>query len=181
MTYFSSHGSVWITIEDGNQILMNDLTVFANISKSWKENSNLQMEYQIKDGDTPYLLSNRLYNTVSYWWTVLLMNDISDMTEQWPRSYDDLNRYIEQKYPNQSKYDVHHYIDPSGLVADLISNRIKYGVTTDSEAINAAGLEPVTILEYETAVNENKRNIVLIDPDFISLVDKEYNELMRGS
>lgn len=175
MTYFASHGSVWYTLEDGSQLMMNDLTVFANFNAKWREQSNLQLQYEIRDGDTPALLSNRLYDTVKYWWTILLINNISDMTEQWPRTYDDLNIYIEQKYPNNSKYDAHHYIDPAGLVVDLLSQRIKYGVLTDAEAIEEGGLEAVSIEEYETALNENKRNIILVDPDFISLVQKEYD------
>lgn len=180
MAYFSAHGNVWYTMPDGTQITVNDLTVFANFKPSWKTSDNLHIEHQIRDGDTPSILSNRLYDSVEFWWTILLLNDIYDMEEQWPKNYEDLNLYISNKYPNQNKNDIHHYIDPNGLIVDLISQKIKYGVSTDSAAIEAGGLEPITIEEYETAINENKRNIVLIDPDYISLVNREYEDQLTS-
>lgn len=120
-SFFAAHGNVWYTLQDGSQITMNDLTVFANFAKTWKLRTELQLEYDVRDGDTPSLISNRLYDSVEYWWTILLLNDIYDMEDQWPRNYDDLNVYIEKKYPGQNKNAVHHYIDPNGLIVDLIS------------------------------------------------------------
>lgn len=175
-SFFAAHGNVWYTMKDGTQITMNDLTVFVNFDKSWKTRSELQMTYQIRDGDTPSLLSNRLYDSVEYWWTILLLNDIYNMDDQWPRNYDDLNLYIQEKYPNRNKNDVHHYIDSNGLIVDLLSQRIKYGVTTDTEAIEEGGLEAVSIEEYETALNENKRDIIMIDPEFIGIVQREFED-----
>lgn len=178
--YFSSKGQVWYTLDNGEKVLLNDLTVFATISDSWKSDVRTQLPYTIKDGDLPHMISFKLYGTVDYWWTVLLLNDIYDFDNQWPRSYDDLNTYIDNKYPGQSRTDVHHYIDGDGLVADLLAMKILYNVTADSDAIEQGGLEAVTIEEYEIAANEYKRQIKLIDPDYISAVQKEY-ELQMNS
>ena len=178
--FFASHGTVWYTMADGTQVTVNDLTTFANFNLDWKTNPNYQMEYQIKDGDLPHILSNRLYDSVEFWWTILLINDISNVEQQWPMTYETLNQYIDNKYPSDNRYDVHHYIDSNGLIVDLLSQRIKYSVNTDQLAIEYGGLEAVSIEEYETAVNENKRNIVLIDPDFITLVKREFDDQMSS-
>lgn len=178
--YFSTMGTVWYRMDDGHKILMNDITAFAHISDTWKKDSRVQIKYQVKDGELPHMISHRLYGTVEYWWTILLVNDIFDFDNQWPRSQKQLAEYIERKYPSQATTDVHHYINPQGLVADLLSLRIEYATTDDADVIYRAGLEKISIQEYETAANEVKRNIILIDPDYIQTVQAEYDKLMAS-
>jgi hypothetical protein len=177
--YFAQKGQVWYRQEDGSQILLNDITTFATFSDTWRKDVRTQMTHSVRDGELPHMISFRLYGTVDYWWTILLLNNIYDFDEQWPRSYEVLNDYIDRKYPGQNRNDVHHYINPNGLVADLLSLRIELGLTDDAEVINQAGLEAVSIEEFEIAVNENKRNIILVDPDYISSVQREYDNQMN--
>lgn len=177
--YFAQKGNVWYRQEDGTQILLNDITTFATFSDTWKKDVRTQMPYSIRDGELPHMISFRLYGTVDYWWTILLLNDIYDFDSQWPRNHEVLNDYIDRKYPGKARDDVHHYINGHGLVADLLSLRIAYGTQDDAEVINRAGLEAVSIEEFEIAVNESKRNIMLVDPDYISAVQKEYDDQMN--
>ena len=46
--------------------------------KHLKDTSRL-IEYTIVDGDTPRILSSKLYGTPDYWWTILLTNNIQDI------------------------------------------------------------------------------------------------------
>jgi hypothetical protein len=50
------------------------------------------------------------------------------------------------------------------------------GLTSNSQVINLAGLEIITIDQFENAINDDKRNIKLIDPDFIGSVQQEYEK-----
>lgn len=177
--YFSQKGNVWYRQQDGSQILLNDITTFATFSDTWKRDVRTQMTYSIRDGELPHMISHRLYGTVDYWWTILLLNDIYDFDNQWPRNHEVLNDYIDRKYPGKERNAVHHYINGNGLVADLLSLRIELGLTVDAEVINLAGLEAISIEEYEIAMNESKRNIKLVDPDYISAVQKEYDNQMN--
>ncbi len=179
MAYFSKFGNVWITLKDGSKVIINDITAFATISDSWRKDARLQLSHSIRDGELPHAISNNLYDTVDYWWTILLVNNIYDFDNQWPRSYEQLNKYIDAKYPGQLRTAVHHYINPQGLVADLLSLRISLGLTSDAAVINQANLEAVSIEEFEIGLNENKRNIILIDPDYISTVQSQFDDLMQ--
>jgi hypothetical protein len=179
MAFFTQMGNVWFTLEDGSKVLINDITTFARIEERWNTDARVQMAYKIKDGELPHMISNRLYGSVEYWWTILKLNNIFDYDNQWPRSTKQLYEYIERKYPEQDRSDLHHYIDPNGLVADLLSLRIEYGLEDDEEVIDRAGLEKVSIEEYEMAVNELKRDIILIDPDYIGSVQTEYDKAME--
>lgn len=176
--YFSAKGQVWYKLDNGETVLLNDITSFATFSDEWKKDVRRQLKYTIKDGELPHMISHRLYDTVDYWWTILLLNDIYDFDNQWPKSYDELNEYIDRKYPNKSRDDIHHYINGDGLIADLLSLRIQYGIQNDATVIEMTGLEPITIEEFEIAQNEAKREIKLIDPDYISLVKKNYEDQM---
>ena len=68
---------------------------------------------------------------------------------------------------------------PNGLVADLLSIYVTHGATTDAQAIQLGNLIPVSIYDYEHSLNDLKRNIILIDPDYIGAVQAEYETLME--
>jgi hypothetical protein len=180
MAFFQFMGNSWYQLKDGSKVLMNDITVFANFSDVWKKDATVQIKHKIKDGELPHSISNKLYDTVEYWWTILLINNIYDFDNQWPRTYAELNDYMDAKYPGKLRSDVHHYRNPQGLVADLLSLRVQYGLTDDNQVINLAGLEPVSIEEFEIGLNDHKRNIVLVDPDYISRVQIEYEKAMSS-
>lgn len=179
MPYFKYMGNVWYTMPDGTTLLMNDLTAFADITAEWKRDARVQIPYQIKDGELPHMISQRLYDSVEYWWTILLMNDIYDFDNQWPRSDEQLSEYIALKYPNNLPTDVHHYVNSNGLIADLLSLRIQLGTTDNNVVIDQANLEVVSIQDFEMGLNEEKRNIILIDPDYISTVQTAFEKAMK--
>ena len=182
MSYFRFLGTVWWTAPDGSKLLLNDLTAFADITDQWRQDATVQIPYQVRDGELPHMISQKLYGSVEYWWTILLLNNIYDFDSQWPRSYEALNDYITLKYPNNNpQVDVHHYVNPNGLVADLLSTRIQLGVTDDATAIDEGGLDPITIFDFEYGLNEAKRNIILIDPDFIDTVQTSFEQAMQGT
>ena len=182
MAFFKFLGTAWAKMPDGSSVLINDLTAFADITDEWRKDATVQITYQIGDGELPHMISQKLYGSVEYWWTILLMNNIYDFDSQWPRSYEALNDYIALKYPNiNPQTDVHHYVNPNGLVADLLSTRIQLAVTDDATAIDLGGLEPITIYDFEYGLNEAKRNIVLVDPDFIDTVQTSFENAMQGT
>jgi hypothetical protein len=180
MAFFAPMLSTWYTLNDGTVVSLNDISKFATFSQHWKNDQRTQLQYEIKDGDLPHQISNRLYGTVDYWWTVLLFNDIWDFNSQWPRNPGQVDDYIASKYPDNNPFDAHHYISPNGLVADLLSMKLQYNVTSDADAIRLGNLEAISIYDYEHALNDLKRNIIVIDPDSIQSVQREYEDLMAG-
>lgn len=179
MAFFKHLGNVWYNLPDGSTTLINDITAYARITDEWKKDARVQIPYQIQDGELPHMISYKLYGTVDYWWTVLMMNNIYDFDSQWPRGYEQLNDFIEKKYPGKNRTDVHHYLNENGLIADLLSLRIELDVETDDEVFDEQELEPVTIEEFEIGLNEAKRNIILVDPDYISVVQTQFEKIMN--
>lgn len=182
MGYFSEMGTEWITLDNGNTLLMNNITKFTTYMKNFSEDPHNVLQYRVGNGERPEQVSYKAYGTVSYWWTILLLNDIMNVRDQWALSQDQLETHIAEKYPFSDPGDVHHYVTPEGFVADFeginMDNGYKY--TDHNLIIDQYQLTPVSIYDFEYQSNENKRDIMIIDPDKIFSVASKYKELMNG-
>lgn len=55
--------------------------------------------YEIKNGERPDIVSQRIYGTSEYYWTFFVVNDfLHDGMRAWPMSQEDLFSYIEKEY-----------------------------------------------------------------------------------
>jgi hypothetical protein len=180
MAYFSHFKNEWYKFSDGSTQLINDITKFAAFRNVWINEPRAQLKYEIKDGELPHSISFKLYDTVDYWWMILLVNQIVDFDAAWPKSSADLDNHIAEKYPFNKPNDIHHYVHPNGTVTDLLGMRVFHNVGTDEAAIIEGELSGVRIYDHELALNEQKRNIILIDPDYVGLVASEFERLMKN-
>ena len=56
--------------------------------------------YDVSDGERPDVTSFKLYDTVDYYWTFFLLNDkLRNGLEDWPKSYTELEDFVNRKYP----------------------------------------------------------------------------------
>ena len=179
MSYFKELGTKWITLKTGETVLLTDLTKFATFVNKWKKDERPFLSYDIKDEERVDQISYRIYDTVDYWWTILLFNNIYDLEEQWPRSEKSLRRYIEKKYPYNNLGDLHHYETIDGVYMDLRALKLEYNIHDENELISVFGLIPVSIYDHEYILNESKRSIKIVDPDMIGQVITQFTELMN--
>lgn len=55
--------------------------------------------YEVKNGERPDIVSQRIYGTSDYYWTFFVVNDfLHDGMRSWPLSQEDLFSYIEKEY-----------------------------------------------------------------------------------
>jgi len=68
-------------------------------------------EYVIQEGDTPEILSDKIYGDPEAYWVILLANNIVDAQHGWPLDYKAFNQYIAAKYDliSLAKTQTHHY------------------------------------------------------------------------
>ena len=176
--YFKNLGNVWFTLPSGEVVLINDITKFANIIDEYRHNPKLHLNYTIRDFDRPELLSYKLYDTVNYWWTIILLNEMWDFDNQWPLTDNQLPTFIREKYPLNNFNDIHHYETIDGYIADLESLSFIHKINIEDVA-GTFDLTPITIEEYEIKKNEEKRHIKLVDPDRITKLINDFNEVMK--
>ena len=127
------------------------------------------IKYYIKDGETPEILSQRVYNTPKYHWVILATNQIVNVHEEWPKSDNRLFEYVENKYGIGNATDIHHYaktINDENIIVDPDSS--------DSSIFS------VSNLAYEREINESKRQISLLKEEYIPRFVSEYKKLLRS-
>ena len=72
-----------------------------------KTNISVFDTYDVKEGETPEMIADKLYDDPELHWVVLLMNDISDRYHQWPLNHNQFIAHINDKYSDIDA--VHHY------------------------------------------------------------------------
>ena len=125
------------------------------------------LPYLIKDGERPEDIARYYYGSTSYFWIILLANNMKNIYEDWPRTQDVFDQYIIDKYGSldYSKATINHYEDSNG---NWIENT---GDITTSTG--------VTIYDYEYNLNEKKRIINLIRAEYKGQLVKEFQSMFQ--
>ena len=104
-TYFPK--MYYDAVGNGNPKLVTNILKRVKVRDGIKNDVSLFDKYQVKFGESPEIVSYRLYDTVDYYWTILLMNNIRDRFYEWPLSEQQFEEYVNAKYTNPGA--VHHY------------------------------------------------------------------------
>ena len=76
-----------------------DISAYVDIIDQIKDNINLYEFIEIQDGERPDTISQDLYDTVKYYWTLYLLND--NIRERgWPLSAQQIRLKAIEDYPN---------------------------------------------------------------------------------
>ena len=153
-----------------------------------RTNALLFDTYDVKEGETPEMIADKLYGDSELHWIILLVNDITDRYHQWPKSSGQFLNYINDKYKNAdgtSNVDgTHHYkvAQSSGDTTTFIevydpTLLTNAGAQTDSDAYSSA--TEVTNRNYEDDVQDEIRKIRLLDPKYIEDFVDEFQTLMK--
>jgi len=172
MAYFEMFPEIFYDMKgDGNFTLVKDIMSRVKIVSGVKENILNFDYYDVKDGETPEMIAQKYYGDVNLHWTIFIVNDIIDYYEDWPMSVQRFEEFVKEKYDNPQA--IHHYeiTQTSGdttVTIDVGMNTTDYSGT------------PISNYTYEDRLQEKKRQIRLIQPqyisDFVSEFDKKLNE-----
>jgi|TARA_R110000822_G_scaffold309520_1_gene439332 hypothetical protein len=143
-----------------------------------RTNALLFDTYDVKEGESPESIADKLYGDSELHWVIMLINNITDRYHQWPLSSGQFLDYINDKYDNVDA--VHHYeiAQSSGntdIKIEVYENSALY--TGDSDFYASATL--VTNRNYEDAKQDEIRKIRLLDPKYIEDFVDEFQSLMK--
>jgi len=74
----------------------------VGFSPELKDQTEMFVEYEVKDGDTPEIIADKLYGDPEFHWLVLLFNDIIHPYYDWPMDNLTFENWIEKTYPGIS-------------------------------------------------------------------------------
>ena len=156
------------------------------------QNVSFFTKYKITGDKRPDNVAFDFYKDSRLDWLVLTCNNIINVFEEWPLQQLEFDRAMVEKY---GTYDnlfngVHHYEttevkDSNGIVfvkSGLKTGEtfaFKYADTRSGTLVDLANISiPVTNYEYEVELEDAKRNIFLLKPQYLSVVRDDLEEMM---
>ena len=140
-----------------------------------KTNIMLFDTYDVKEGETPEMIADKLYGDPELHWVVLMVNDITDRFHQWPMNFSQFNQYVEDKYDDIN--GIHHY----EVAQESGDTSIKIWVENDSDTNAYSGATAITNYEHELAEQDRKRKIRLLDDRYLGLFVSEFEMRIKES
>ena len=140
--------------------LVKDISQNVRVRKEILSNVTLYDEYDIRDGETPEIISEKIYGSPLYHWVVMLCNDRYNYVDDFPLPIPELEKHIANKYGSSHMYDTHHYVDSKGFIVD-----------------SSQGTS-VSNYDYEFSINESKRRIKLISPTLLNTILKNFKDII---
>jgi len=135
-------------------------------------------KYEIDDGDRPDTVARDFYGKSNLDWVVLITANIINVRDEWPLSSKELYDFTVSKYGLTEINNIKHYetkeiknsrqvvILPSGKIvgADFSVSYYDGGNITTTPSNTVRG---VTNYEYETEINNKKRTIDVLRPEYL--------------
>ena len=92
-------------------VRVRDITRRNTILKSVQDNPIAYLPYTVAEGERPEDIANFYYGDPQYVWLVYLANNIVDPYHQWPKSTENFNNYLIDKYRDQSGKEGNEILD----------------------------------------------------------------------
>ena len=173
-TYFPK--MYYDAVQDGttSPVLVTNILRRVKVRDGLKNETAVFNKYQVIAGETPEHVSHKLYNSVDYYWTVLMMNNIKDRYYDWPLSEQQFESYVKNKYTNP--LGIHHYeiTQSSGPTASLDNTHLIQVNSTTS------GATSVSNYEYERRLQDNKSLIKVLRQEYLAQFVEEFVKLVRS-
>jgi hypothetical protein len=157
--------------------------IFANLSFFTK--------YQIEGDDRPDNVAYKVYSDSTVDWVVLLSNNYINIQSEWPLLQNDFDRYLLDKYSTYEKLnEVHHYetseiknvdgatITPAGLTVASDYSVTYYDAATGQEVEKENTAVEVTNYDYESKIENAKRDIYLLKPMYLNVIKDDMSDIM---
>ena len=176
------------------RILVKNIFKRAKLRSDIKFGITMFERYQVEENMRPEAIANKIYQDPELDWVILLVNNITNVRDQWPLSNNDLYNYMLDKYGQTGLTDAHHYetvelkdsdgriMLQGGLVVDdefkfRYSVRKSNGDLTDPDDINPVKI--ITNLNYEQRKNDKKRQIQILKPAYVAPVVNDLRNVMK--
>ena len=146
--------------------LLRRVALRANV----RTNTLLYDTDDVRDGETPESIADKLYGDTNLHYIVMLVNNITDRYHGWPMNGAQFLQYVNDKYSDPNA--VHHY----EIEQTSGDTTIKIDIGTDNS--NYSSATAITNFEYEQKLQDEKRQIRLLDPQYATQFVEEFENLM---
>jgi len=198
MQYFDTLPKIINIDSTGNSKVMTNLLARASVIPQMLKDPLLYYSYDIQEGDTPEIIAHKYYGDSYRYWIVLFANELLDPQWDWPMTYKMFEQYLADKYPSTNIYSEIEYYEKVITQYDVDTqtttvNRVRidentynllpvtqtttYNLPTGPVTITTER-NAVSIYDYELNQNESKRNIKILNSNYVNLMETQLKKLM---
>jgi hypothetical protein len=182
----------------------NDLDTVINLTANFSilqksiDATQAYFDYVISEGDTPEIVSYKIYNDPEYHWLIMRINGMMNLNTDWPLTYSQLMESIDHLYGitwAQTNYKTYYKIETRTLVktgesieeyatidadtyASLTPSTTQYTLTDGTVMQVDITKERFTYFDTEVQLNENKRNIRVIKAEYKNAIKDELERVL---
>jgi len=145
-------------------------------------------KYQIEGEMRPDNVAQELYDSDQFDWVVLIVAGITNVRNEWPLNNRDLYNYSLSKYGDSLNsnrfFETTEVKDSSGRLILPKGKVVDSNFTIPKPGTPTATLNPVVGIsnyEYETRLNDEKRNIFVIRNGYLQQFVNDFRDLMTYS
>ena len=147
-------------------------------------------KYKIKGNDRPDNVAFDYYRDSKLDWLVLISNNILNVQTEWPLLTNEFDRYLVDKYGTVGIGEIHHYettevknnsgviIVKAGLTCEADYSATFYDTRVSGYTTKSNIAVPITNYEYESKIEDAKRNIFLLKQRYVNIVKDDINDIM---
>jgi len=160
----------------GNPKIVTDIFRRMKVRENIKDNMALYASYDVMSGDTPESIAYKHFGSTDYFWVICLMNDITDRFYDWPMTDQAFEEYVKEKYAEPG--GIHHYekTQSSGATSGNGPADYEHKIevnSTDADAVS------VSNYDYESRLQDKKRQIKLLDKAYLNQFVAEFERLVQ--
>jgi len=147
-------------------------------------------KYKIVGDERPDEVSYKIYGDEDLDWVILLANNIINVRDEWPMSQGDFNNYLSEKYGDVGGADlIKHYetiqikdskgkiFVPKGKIVDS-TFKATFLDSGTNQLVEVSPIQGITYRTYEERLQDDKRNINILESRFLSYVIDEVETLL---
>lgn len=146
-------------------------------------------QYTIQNNERPDQIAYDVYGQMEYDWVILLTNNIINIYDEWPMTEHEMYNYMVRKYGTSLVDSIHHWVTqevktpgPKGRIilkgGIQVPEDFTYRTSTGTLVPKSELVRPISNYDYESELNNYKRNIYLLRPEFVSQFIEEFEELV---
>ena len=162
---------------DGNPKIVTDLMTRVKVREKVINEISLYDKYDVPSGERPEGTAFKHFGSAQYHWVVLMTNNITDAFYEWPMSEQEFETFLKDKYTNPD--GTHHYelTQSSGKTKAQGPDDYSYLIEVNSDTI---GAQNVSNRQFEQRLQDERRQINLLNPAYLNTFIEEFNKLVRN-
>ena len=161
---------------NGNTINVTDIFRRVKIRSKIADNVSLLDKYDVSEGEKPEDIAYKIYGDADYFWVVTLVNNIVNRYYDWPLSEYVFQQYLKDKYSNPD--GIHHYVITQSSGPQTGNGPADYSHKLEVNSTHP-GAQSVSNREYESRIQDEKRQIDILLPKYLATFEQEFKKLIR--